>query len=126
MLGVIKAGEEDAIPAFNLIGNDLPLLQFEPHRLLDDGRGDVEELDRHRQEFVARQAAMAVIEGFAQGEGDPRPRADHRRLLNAELHRNSVGGAKTNAADIAGEPIGVLGDQLDRIGAIGLEDAHGP
>ena len=61
----------------------------------------------------------------AAGTGvNPRTNPDHRRLFDAELHGDRVGGLKTNATNIAREPIRVLGHDLDGVGAIGLEDPH--
>jgi hypothetical protein len=50
----------------------------------------------------------------------------HCRLLDAELHGDGVGRAEADRLDIAGEPIRVFGNELDRVGAIGLENPHRP
>ena len=47
-----------------------------------------------------------------------------RRLLDPELGGDHVGGPEADAADVAREPVRVLRDQLDGVGAVGLEDAH--
>src|SRR5208282_6783005 len=52
------------------------------------------------------------------------PQSDHRRLLDAELHCDRVGGLKTDASNVPGEPIGVLTHDLDSVSPIGLEDAN--
>ena len=69
---------------------------------------------------------MALVHGFGQRVGNPRANTDHRRLLDAELHRDRVGGLEADAADIARQPVRVLGHDLDGVGAIGLEDPHRP
>ena len=66
------------------------------------------------------------LHGLGQGIGDPGADPDHRRLLDAELHGDGVGGLEADAADVARQAIGVFGHDLDGIRAIGLEDAHGP
>src|SRR5208337_1588520 len=52
--------------------------------------------------------------------------SDHRGLFDAELHRDRVGGLETNAPDIPGKAIGVLGHNLHGVGAVSLEDANYP
>ena len=77
-------------------------------------------------QLVRGQAAVALVQRLGQGVGDPGPGADHRRLLDAEPRRDLVGALEADAADVAGEPVGVLGDHLDGVGAVGLEDPHRP
>src|SRR5215831_579507 len=67
---------------------------------------------------------MALIHPFGQRTGNPRTNPDHRRLFDAELHGDRVGGLETNATNIAREPVRVLGHDLDGVRAIGLEDPH--
>ena len=69
---------------------------------------------------------MTVVQGLGQSERDAGPRPDHRRLLDAELHGDGVGRAEADPLDIAGEPIRVFGNELDRVGAVGLENPHRP
>ena len=61
-----------------------------------------QELDRQRQQFVARQAAMAFVKSFGQGKRDPGPRPDHCRLFDAEFHREGIGRFKADAACYGG------------------------
>ena len=77
-------------------------------------------------QLVHRQAAMALVHGLGQGVADAGPGADHRRLLDPEPRRDLVGAPEADAADVAGEAVGVLGDHLHGIGAVGLEDPHRP
>jgi hypothetical protein len=67
---------------------------------------------------------MSFIHGLGQCVGDAGANPDHRGLLDAELHRDRVGSLEADAADVAGEPIRVLGHDLDRIGTISLENPH--
>ena len=69
---------------------------------------------------------MSLIHGLGQRIGNPRADPHHGGLLDAELHRDGVGGLEADTADVTREPIRVLGHDLDGVGAIGLEDAHCP
>ena len=75
-------------------------------------------------ELLGRKTAMPVVHRLGERVGDPGTHADQRGLLDAELGRDLVGGAEADAADVAGQPVGVLRDQLNRVGAVGLVDAH--
>src|SRR5436309_8488370 len=68
---------------------------------------------------------MTVVHGFGQRVGNPRTNPDYCGLLDAEPHRNGVGGLESDAADVARQPVRVLGHDLDGIGGVGLEDAPG-
>ena len=67
---------------------------------------------------------MAVAHGLGQGVGDPGTHPDHCGLLYAESFGDQVDGTEADPPDIAGEPVGVFGHHLHRVGAVGLEDAH--
>ena len=67
---------------------------------------------------------MPFVHRLGERVGDPGTDADQRGLLDAELGRDLVGGSEADAADVAGQPVRVLRDQLNRIGAVGLVDAH--
>ena len=123
-LGVIEAAEEDAVAPFDLIGDHLPGIELKPQGVEDNRVRDFQELDRERQQFVARQAAMTFVKSFGQGKGDPGPRPDHGRLFDAEFHREGIGRLKADAPDVAGEPVGIFRNHLDRIGAIRLVNPH--
>src|SRR5215510_10286747 len=69
---------------------------------------------------------MAFIHGPRQRIGDASTNPDHRGLLDAELRCDSVGGLEADAPDVTGQPVGVLGHNLDGVDAIGLEDAYRP
>src|SRR6266487_873528 len=63
----------------------------------------------------------------------PSPRSAHRNpgthpgsLVDAELHRDGVGGLEPDATDVARQAIGVLRHHLHGIAAVGLVDAHRP
>ena len=69
---------------------------------------------------------MALTTGLQQGVIDAGPQANHRRGLDAQPGGDRIGGAKANAADIAGQAVGVLGHHLHGFVAVGLEDSHRP
>ena len=104
-------------------------IEANPERLKEiDGIGpvraliDLQQIDGERHQFLGRQAAMTLVHGLGEGIGNPSADANHRRLLDAELHCNGVGGLEADAADVARQAIGVLGHDLDGVAAVGLED----
>ena len=66
---------------------------------------------------------MPFVHRLGERVGDPNTDADQRGLLDAELGCDLIGGSEADAADVAGQPVRVLRDQLNRIGAVGLVDA---
>ncbi len=69
---------------------------------------------------------MAFVHRLGQRIGDASTHPDHGRLFDAELHGDGVGRLEADAADVAGQPVGVFRHDLDGVGAIGLVDAHCP
>jgi len=67
---------------------------------------------------------MPFVRGFRQSKGDSGSRPDHGHLFDAEFHCEGIGRLKADAPDVAGQPVGVSRDQLDRISAVGLIDPH--
>src|SRR4029077_10859562 len=108
------------------VGNHSALPQLEIERGADELLRDLEQLLGERHQLFRWQAAMAFIHGLGQGIGNSGAHTDHRGLIDAELHRDRVGGFKPDAADVAPQPIRVLGHDLDGVGAIGLENPHRP
>src|SRR5437763_16445189 len=68
---------------------------------------------------------MPVVHGLGERIGNAGPDPDQRRLLDAELGRNLIGGDKADPPDIASQAVRVLGDQLNGIGSVGLVDPYG-
>ena len=122
----MQSGEEDAALAIDAVGDDLAVLQLQIERRLDDLGRHLQQRHRHRHQLRQRQAAVALVHRFGQRIADAGAGPDHRRLLDAELRGDQIGALEADAADVARQPIGVLRDQPDRIGAVGLEDAHRP
>ena len=88
--------------------------------------GNLQEAGRQRSELFFRQPAVTLVHRFGERIADARADPDHGRLLDAELHRDGVGGHEADAADVAGEPVGVLRHHLHGIGAVGPEYPHRP
>ena len=124
--GPVQSGEEDATLAVDRVGDDLAILQLQIERGLDDPGRHLQQLDRHRHQLRQRQPAVALVHCFGERVADAGAGPDHRRLLDAELRRDLIGALEADAADVARKPVGVLRDQPDGVGAIGLEDAHRP
>ena len=126
LLGPIQAGEKDAGRLTNRVGDDRSVSQFEIERCLDQLPGDLEQFDGKWHQFLGGQAAMALVHRFGQRVRDAGAHPGHCRLVNAEPHGDRIGGLEADAADIPGKSIGVLGHDLDGIGAVGLEDPDRP
>jgi hypothetical protein len=69
---------------------------------------------------------MTLAGGLGQRKGDAGAYPDHRGWLDPELAGHDVGRAEADAADVARQPVRVVGDHLHRLGAVGLVDAHRP
>ena len=120
-LGPVQAGEEDAIGFADPVRYCRFVLQLEVKRRADQLRRDLKQALRQGNQLGDRQAAMALVHRLRESIGNPRPHPRHGGLLNAELHRNGVGGLRPDAADVARQPVRVLSHDLDGVGAVGLE-----
>ena len=67
---------------------------------------------------------MTLVRRLLQGVGDSGAHPLRGLPRHAELHGDGVGGPKADAANVARQPIRILGHDLDGVVAIGLEDAH--
>src|SRR6516225_433703 len=67
---------------------------------------------------------MPVVHRLRKRVGDASAHANQRGLFDAELGGDLVGRAEADATDVAGQTVRVFRDQSDRIGAIGLVNAH--
>ena len=76
--------------------------------------------------IVQRKSAMTLVHRLGQRVRYPGAQSDHGGLFDAELHRDRVGALETDASNIPGKPIGVLGHDLHGVRAVGLEDANRP
>ena len=69
---------------------------------------------------------MAFLHRLGEREGDAGAHPDRSRSARCRASRDEVGGAEADAANVAGQPVGILRDHLHGIGAVGLVDAHRP
>ena len=69
---------------------------------------------------------MPLVHRFGERVGNPSAHPHHGGLFHAELHGDRVGCLEPDAADVASEPVRVLGHDLDGVRTVGLEDAHRP
>ena len=120
----MQTSKKDAGRFTNLVSDDRALLQLEVERSPDQSLRHLEALLGQRHQLVRRQTAMAFVHRFGQRVGNARTNPDHRRLFDAQLRRNGVGGLEADATNIAREPVRVLGHDLDGVGTIGLENPY--
>ena len=69
---------------------------------------------------------MPVAHGLGKGIGNASTHPYHGGFLDPELFGDHVRCAEPDAANVTCQLIRVLTHDLHRVGAIGLEDAHGP
>ena len=124
-LGVVEAGEEDAVRLADAIGDHRAVGQLQIERGADQCLRHLEQALRERDQFRDRQAAMALVHRLGEGVADAGADADHRGLLNAEAGGDGIRGLEADAAYVARDPVRVLAHHLDSAGPVGLEDAHG-
>lgn len=87
-------------------------------REFDEGRGTLAKLrDRER--------AMPLVDRLGQHVLQRPSTTTHRVGGNADLARDLIRGQEPDAANVASQPVGILGQHLDRVGAIGPMDADG-
>ena len=101
-LGSVKCSKEDATAAFEIVGHDGTTLELEVQRRFDQFGRHFEQLFGEGNELFERKTAMPFIHRLRERIGDPGADADQRCLLDAELGRDLVGGAKADAPDVAG------------------------
>jgi hypothetical protein len=122
----VQARQKHAGRFANPVGDHRAFLQLEIQRGADQLLRHLEQLLSQRHQLFGWQSAVAIIHGFGQRIGNPRTDPDHCGLLDTKLHGDGVGGLESDAADVARQPIRVLGHDLDGVGAVGLEDPHRP
>ena len=127
-LGPVQSSEEDAGRVFHRVRDHRAVgqLQLQVQRGADQFGGNLQELGRERSQLLFRQAAMSLVHRLGQRMADAGADPDHGRLLDAELHGDRIGRHEADAADVAGEPVGVLRHHLDGVGTVGPEYPHRP
>ena len=124
LLRPVQPREEDAALLADRVRDHRSLDQLKLQRGLHQLRRDLEQGGGERHQFVAGQTAVPLVHRLGQRVGDAGAHPDHRRLVDAEPHRDRIGGLEADAANVARQAVRVLRHDLDRIGAVGLEDAH--
>src|SRR6516225_9001350 len=84
----------------------------------------LEQLLGERSQRLGWQSTVPLVHGLSERVGNSGSHAHHSGLLDAEFHGDGVRRLETNAADVAREPVRIFGHDLDRVGTVGLEDAH--
>jgi hypothetical protein len=125
LLCPVQPREEDAALLADRVRDHRSLDQLEFQRGLHQLQRYLKQAGGKRHQFVAGQTAVALVHRLGQRVRDAGAHPHHGRLVDAEPHRNCIGGLEADAADVARQPVRVLRHDLDGIGAIGLEDAHG-
>ena len=67
---------------------------------------------------------MPLVRGLRKGVRNSGAHADQRGLLDAELACNLIRCAEANPTDVTSQPVRVLRDQSNRIGAVGLVNPY--
>jgi len=86
---------------------------------------DFEQRRRQLDQLLDGETAMTFVCRLLQGVGNSGPHPLRGLPRHAKLHGDGVGGPKADAANVARQPIRILGHDLNGVMAIGLEDAHG-
>ena len=124
LLRPIEARQERAGGVADLVSDHRALGSFELESGEDQLLRRFEQFFGEWDQLVRRQPAMTLVHRLGQRVGYPGAQPDHRGLFDPELHRDRVGALETDASDIPGKPIGVLGHDLHGVRAVGLEDAN--
>jgi hypothetical protein len=108
----------------NPVGDHRALLQLEIERSADELLRDLEQLLGKRHQLICRESAMPLVHDLGERIGNASANPDYRRFLDTELHGDGVGRLEPDAPDVTGQPVSVLGHDLNGVGAIGLENPH--
>ena len=126
MLRPVEARQENAGGVADLVGDHGAVGSFELEGRQDQLLRRFEQFFGERDQLIRRQSAMTLVHRLGQRVGYSGAQSDHGGLFDAELHRDRVGALETDASDVPGKPIGVLGHDLHGVRAVGLEDANRP
>ena len=125
LLGAIEAGEKHAVGLADPVGDHGAFGPLEIEGGPDQVRRGLEQALGERYQLLGRQPAVPFVHRLGEGERNAGPETDHRGLLDAEPHCDRVGRLEADAANVAGQAIGVLRHHLHGVRAVGLVDPHG-
>ena len=126
LLCPIQPGQEHAPFAIQRVDDHLAGVQLQHQSGLDQLGRHLEQLACQHGQLCDRQAAVPFAGRLGQCKRDAGAHAHAGGGLDAELACDQVCGAEADAAYIAGQAVGVVGDDLHGLGAVGLVDAHRP
>ena len=124
LLRPVEARQENAGGVADLVGDHGAFGPFELEGCQDQFLRRFKQFFSERNQLIRRQSAMALIHRLGQRIRYASAQPDHGCLFDAELHRDRVGALETDASNIPGKPIRVLGHDLHGVCPIGLEDAN--
>ena len=122
----MQGPEEHARGFRHRVRDDRALGQLQIQRGANHIVGHVEKAGRQRPELLGRQPAVALVHHLGQCIADIGAHPDHRRLRDAQLHRDLIGCLEPDAANVARKTVRVLRHDFDRVGPVGPEDPHRP
>ena len=99
---------------------------LEAKGLLDEIPRSLEELPREHQQLLFGQTAVAIRESFSQHVAEAGAQPHRRGLRHPELPGQAIRNDEPDAANVAGQPVGILADLLHRLRTVGAVDANGP
>ena len=126
LLGPVEARQEGAGGVADLVGDHRAVGSFELEGRQDQFLRRFEQVFGERDQLIRRQPAVTLVHRLGQGVRYSGAQSDHGGLFDAEPHRDRIGALETDASDIPGKSIGVLGHDLHGVRAVGLEDANRP
>ena len=86
---------------------------------------EFDERGRALAQVGGRQRAMPLVHGLREHVLQGATPAPHGIGGHANLLRDAIGREEPDATDVARQAVRILGEHLDRIGAVGPVDAHG-
>ena len=86
---------------------------------------NAEEVARSIKEHLAREVAVALVGGVLKGVPDAGSQSFRAVRAHSEVESDGIGGLKPDAADVASEGVGVVGDCVNRFVLVSLVDLRG-
>ena len=125
-LGPVQRRKKDPRLRAACLVHELVLGDLPGERPLDDLRIDFEQLGGGVNERTSFAGAVPLGGEFLEDMAEPRPRPGDGLGVETDGLRDRVGGAEPDAADVEGEPVGVLAYPVHRLVAVEAVDARRP